>query len=191
MSIIQDALKKVQNNPDDERPCEERAAQSQDTPTLKAEAVPVGGKSESPLKRIIKLRGRPIIEVSFLIGLVLIALWMTAGNHKAGKPEKAKTPDAVSHQEVIYKPILQSPAKSETATVGPAQPQPAEIKPRTLAPDLVLSGIMYLAGRPQAVINNSVVEEGDTVSGARVVSIDRNAVLLNFNDLEITLTLKR
>ena len=56
-------------------------------------------------------------------------------------------------------------------------------------PNLALNGIMYLAERPQAIINDSVVTVGDTVGGAKVTRINNSSVLLNYNGLEITLTL--
>jgi hypothetical protein len=49
---------------------------------------------------------------------------------------------------------------------------------------------MYLPSHPQAIINNSVVTEGDTVSGAVVKRISRNSVVLEYDKLEITLNLK-
>jgi hypothetical protein len=58
------------------------------------------------------------------------------------------------------------------------------------APDLELNGIMYLQDRPRAIINGNMVEAGESVSGARINTITRDSVLLNYNDLEITLKLK-
>lgn len=58
------------------------------------------------------------------------------------------------------------------------------------APDLELNGIMYLQERPRAIINGNIVGIGESVNGARIDAINSNNVLLNYDNLEITLKLK-
>ncbi len=94
---------------------------------------------------------------------------------KADGKKTIEIEDLKAYQEISYKPLISKPEKV-------AMPQ---------CPELILNGIMYLAERPQAIINNSVVEEGDTVSGAKVLNIKKNTVVLNFNDVEISLSLKK
>ena len=45
--------------------------------------------------------------------------------------------------------------------------------------DITLNAIIYSEDTPQAVINNVLVREGDTIRGARVTDIGRNSVTLN------------
>jgi hypothetical protein len=66
--------------------------------------------------------------------------------------------------------------------------QPEEKKPAS--PEFVLNGIMYLEGSPRAIVNDVMVEPGDTVNGAKVVKIDRQDVVLLYNGSEIVLKLK-
>ncbi len=56
-------------------------------------------------------------------------------------------------------------------------------------PELSLTGIIWGDERPCAFINNIIVEEGETVGGAKVVRIDRRKVLLTFQEKEIYLSL--
>ena len=56
-------------------------------------------------------------------------------------------------------------------------------------PELSLTGIVWGDESPCAFINNIIVEEGETVDGAKVVRIDRREVLLTFQEKEIYLSL--
>jgi len=57
-------------------------------------------------------------------------------------------------------------------------------------PDFVLNGIMILGAGPEAIINNSVVEEGDKIGDAQVETIDDSSVVLKYKGKKITLKLK-
>lgn len=57
-------------------------------------------------------------------------------------------------------------------------------------PDFALNGIMYVEGAPRAIVNNSMVEVGDTVDGAKVLRIEKRSVVLQHSGSEITLSLK-
>jgi len=58
------------------------------------------------------------------------------------------------------------------------------------APNLTLNGVMYLKESPRAIINGNMVQEGDSVNGARVTAINKDNVRLDYNNAEITLKLK-
>jgi len=53
---------------------------------------------------------------------------------------------------------------------------------------------MYVEEKPKAIINGTVVREGDVISGATVTSITENNVLLKYNNndnhVEVALKLK-
>lgn len=55
----------------------------------------------------------------------------------------------------------------------------------------ILDGIMYIADRPRAIINNIIVGEGETVGGANVEKIRKDSVVLKYNESEVTLKLNR
>jgi hypothetical protein len=58
-------------------------------------------------------------------------------------------------------------------------------------PPLALSGIMCYANARYAIINDRMIEEGDTVNGAKVVKISKTDVRVKYNDSEITLSLNQ
>jgi hypothetical protein len=125
-----------------------------------------------------------VILLVVAIALVSYVLW----------PHAAATarPDAVAAQpvqEVSYRPL---PGTAPEVSAGAQAPDAATSKTdyAASAPPLVLNGIMYLEEGPRAIINNAIVETGDSVSGANVVRIDRKKVILVYNDVEITLNLK-
>ena len=57
------------------------------------------------------------------------------------------------------------------------------------APEPILSGIMYSAQRPLAVINNSLVAEGDELDYIKVIKILSDRVELEFEGKPVTLKL--
>jgi len=55
---------------------------------------------------------------------------------------------------------------------------------------LVLNGILWDSVMPRAIVNNTIVEKGDTVEGLTVRKITREAVILNDNDSDFELRLR-
>jgi hypothetical protein len=56
---------------------------------------------------------------------------------------------------------------------------------------IALNGIMYSVQTRCAVINNTMVREGETISGAKVIKITRDEVVLTRGSSEIRLKLKK
>lgn len=163
MSIIQEALKKA------------RVDGREDHDLFDSS---LSGRARSTKK---DFKPSILFVMLFVISAGFVLRWLLPEG--ANKP----TTEEPAHQETDYKPLNIKSATDETNT----PPLDFAARARQLPPNLVLNGIMYLAERPQAIINNSVVGVGDTVSGAKVLSIDKASVLLSFNDMAITLTLKK
>lgn len=49
-------------------------------------------------------------------------------------------------------------------------------------PSLIVQGLIWGGNLPQAIVNNKVVKVGDTVDGARVISIDKDGVTVLFEE---------
>ena len=82
-------------------------------------------------------------------------------------------------------PVVQNAAPSRQEVVRKdAAPVSKEV------PKFELSGIMQLDAGPKAIINGSVVKEGDAIGGATVGKINNSDVMLNYEDFEIQLKLK-
>jgi hypothetical protein len=72
--------------------------------------------------------------------------------------------------------------KAEQAATAP-KPPPA------VPPKLVLQGITSAADGNEAMINGVSLREGEDIEGARIVTIERRAVRLDFGGREIVLRL--
>jgi len=55
-------------------------------------------------------------------------------------------------------------------------------------PSLSIQGIIWGGRFPQAIINNKVVKVGDTIEGARITDINKNGVLVFFENREYNLS---
>ncbi len=84
------------------------------------------------------------------------------------------------------KPVVTLP-KSEPTVASVPQVTATKAAPPTLAPEVKtqpefrLTGIIYTASQPSAIVNRKTVYVGDQVSGATVVRIDRTQVTLQVN----------
>ena len=77
---------------------------------------------------------------------------------------------------------------STTAFAAPTQPlQPPEPKP----PALKLSGIVRGAGEPVAIINDHIIQVGDSVEGATLVAVTEDSATLRWLDKELVLRTAR
>ncbi|MDD5073300.1 MAG: hypothetical protein PHX64_05800 [Candidatus Omnitrophica bacterium] len=74
------------------------------------------------------------------------------------------------------------PAAEGYSTVPPPAPSKQEVTPigsfitKLSNPRLTLSGIVYGAGKPAAIIENKILEEGASIKGARIVKIHNSSV---------------
>ena len=188
MSIIQEALKKAQQKITSSTPIAKEPKNENIVNTIYTSqpsydyTPPVPVAKDKPVNRTATF----LIVAVLLVGVVIIYM-MHKHAMKAGPAIDA------SRQVVTYKPKQEKPASTLPAPEKAAAPAPIASLIRGISasqPSLILNGIMYLTDNPKAIINNCIVSEGETVDGATVVKINKNNVVLNFNDTEITLKLK-
>jgi hypothetical protein len=72
--------------------------------------------------------------------------------------------------------------------VAPSRPV---AKPAAVVPGFRLSGIIYNAKQPMAVINGQMVGVGDEIDQARVKYIDRSKVTIIYNGSAIDLLVSK
>jgi len=104
------------------------------------------------------------------------------------KPIGAAAPVVVQKPEAVTIPVVTP--KAEQTTVAkelPASPPAPVVAPPPEPTKFVLQGVTSGAGSREALVNGSVVREGDDVDGARVVSIESRRVKLQLGDREILL----
>ena len=162
MSIIQDALKKVQVD---------YAKKKVSPPKVK---IRQRKKKMTPM-RVTLISSITVVFISSILiiglGVKLFLLFRETAVKRTGKEIPAAAP--------------KSSPKVKTAPAIPEEPAGPAI------PDFVLNGVMYLDGKPQAIINGYMLEEGDTLNGATVALIDKDYALLNLRDSKIKVKLNK
>lgn len=175
MSIVQDALKKAQVDYLEKKVPARRKAQVR-VPTAQRNALP-----KIDLYKKIKV-SLTILSLFLVSLLVISALGM--------KIFSLTRPSLPDKDAPALKPLAEIVAPS-TFIKPKIEPVAAPIKPALLPePTFLLNGIMYLDGKPQAIINGYILEEGDSLNDATVMVIDKDYVLLNLKDDKVRLSLK-
>jgi len=189
MSIIQEALKRAQYN----------YAGKKSSPPAHEEPIQkpaVPAPAELPDTRLITKKIGVIVYVVVLLALVtsfgirtLFLKIVTIDKEKRSKDltvavQKSPPDNAVPPSVPVV--------AVERATEKPLAP--ASSGQVNQSPNLVLNGIMYVQEKLKAIINGTVVREGDVISGATVTSITEKNVLLKYNNndnqVEVSLKLK-
>ncbi len=111
---------------------------------------------------------------------------------RRGEPVSAKALPALVEEESF-------PLRLHSGTIsGGAQPEPQreglahevpDAKPEPLK--IGLSGVIYDPVHPMAIINGSLVGVGDSVSGARILRIERDRVRIGFKGKEQTIRINQ
>ncbi len=141
-----------------------------------------------------------IVAAGVLAALLGGLTWMRLrGPGMGGGPAPMTGPDAATAQVVAAMPSAddepQRPAALTTPTrdpfVPPATLQPPAHAPGTAAqaapapdattpPTLKVQGILWGVTPPRAIINDQILTEGDMLEGARVVTITKEGVTVEF-----------
>lgn len=165
MSIINEALKKAGEARKDFPEPEPLVSEPQPEPKV--------GRKKKSNKRLI------ILGISSLMGCVLLFIFFLVKKPLIGeKIEKQSIP------EVIFSAPKQKEDSAKETVIQETVIQEEK------APSLFLTGIIQGYGRPAAIINERIVEEGDFIRGARVIEIGQGEVRLNFEGEDFLLTLK-
>lgn len=166
MSIIQEALKKAHYN-------------------FTQRKIP------QAIVKVKKTRSFFIPSYIYLVVIFAITLGIALNSYSFSKSAAHRTIN--SNKSVKVEPRL----KKFRHTLQDMQKSKEAIKNFILSntvinktPEFVLNGIMYLSDRPKAIINSSVVQEGDSVDGATVKAINQDNVHLVLNNEEITIKLQ-
>jgi len=189
MSLINDALKRTQDQTQGEAP--PRLADLDLRPIDSASMSTERGDRPRILMWIV-------VVMVVLGNVALFALFKTV---KSGQPVNART--AEEEYQTLAESALTSPAPVETAVtfspapssgVAPAPATPpaeviAEPSPLPETPEFRLKTVVSHPTRPSAMINDRVVFVGDRVEGYSVVAIRKDEVTLKLEDHEVVVSL--
>jgi hypothetical protein len=185
MSIIQEALEKARSST---KPIDPGAG-----------ITPAPKKIENPraaarpvMKKAVKLptSTRRALMAATLLAVMAFAIF-SAGRFLSNISNRPDRTSAAKAQEVSYRPLVKNKASLSNADTETDRTNAlvAGFK-KTQNPELVLNGIMYIEEEPRAIINNFIVKTGDSVGGAVITNINSQSVILEYEDVEITLSLK-
>jgi len=152
-----------------------------------------------------------LLFFGMVVLLVLIGLFLTKDFFFKTKEVAPWFPPAVvqdkpGREEVVpQKTVLQETARDVHIPdkIVPDKPAPPEVIPAEQirevyeeesfdnAPEFSLTGIVFGAGEPSAIINGNIVKEGDVIQGAKVLEIKPKKVKLDFKGKEISLLMSR
>lgn len=190
MSIIQEALKKAQTT-------YARKTVPVADKTIPKDPVDAGLAAPQPETKS-RSAVMPFTKLMPAVALILIVIGFCLISFVSNK--FAQSPRSDAHQDVSYKPTVKDIPAAEMPIRNfgiNAQDLATPIKSNFSAgpafigaPELTLNGIMYLQERPRAIINGSMIGEGDFLEGYTVTKIDETSVQLRSNKAEITLRLK-
>ena len=93
----------------------------------------------------------------------------------------------------IEEPEIKPPVEIETIDTSinkPELPEPVEALPEPEerpVPIVTINGIIWNSDRPQAIINGTIVDIGDTISEIQITSIQKTAINGIFDGRNVTL----
>jgi type II secretory pathway component PulC len=146
--------------------------------------APKPGASGSRQKAMLVL-----VPLLFVVFIFVFFKWLypaISPSQPVRKPQPVKVPKPVVAADTrieweipaVYPKDLRDPAQlvSSEPIVTKQEPVP-EPKPEPVKVEkMVVKGILYSASNPSAIIGSQIVHEGDKISGAAVVKINKNSV---------------
>lgn len=91
--------------------------------------------------------------------------------------------DQIRNQETEKKQEEEEQRRQEELRANPGRPT----QPLMELPNLKLQAVFWGTANPQAIINRQTVSVGDTLEGARIISISKNGVTVSINGQETEL----
>ncbi|MCA9406914.1 MAG: hypothetical protein KC684_10275 [Candidatus Omnitrophica bacterium] len=135
-----------------------------------------------PKFKIITLSVLFLLSMSFSIG---------AQENVPGETGKRRNPFIPQLPvEAELEPPKPEPAPSPQPRPRP-QPAPEPVKPQvkqpTRMPTFNITGIVWNSDRPQAIINGSVKDIGDSIDGVEIISIHKEGIDVSFQGKNMTI----
>jgi len=184
MSIIHDALKKVQQNMQD-KPNSSAAEQSAET----IEVLPSAKKRLSVKNILLILLSIAVISLS--IYFILLEINRQYPRLLPFNPSKISLPALKRTQ--ASKPLphvaaAAAPAPLSTPTTTSITDTPTAEKPAFV---LTIQGVMASGNHHIALINNKVYEVGSIIDGRKIVEISLNAVTIEYEGKQQEIPIKK
>ncbi len=126
-------------------------------------------------QRMSKLKIKAVFLLIFFTSGVAAFLSQSRGQEQ-NETKKSLKPE-VTYGAGVFRDPFKSPIQPEML-INPGDTGPST--PEGPLPALEVQGVFWGASFPQAIINDKVVKAGDTVDGARIVSIEKDFITVSF-----------
>jgi hypothetical protein len=85
------------------------------------------------------------------------------------------------------------PEDQTNSGAGPAEPLPEITEPEEIVPlpPVNVTGVIWNSDRPQAIINDHIVNVGDTISGIKITEINKTSIEGLFSGRTVTIQTQR
>jgi len=188
MSLIEEALRRIQQEPIPPTPRQEAPGTAPPQATTPAPRI----RTRAPSTNIITAFAFASIGLGVLaIGLAGGSLWMSrqmlGRKGTATLPSARGTSQVTSTPRVAAEPVATSSAEPavKPEVVVPAKREPLRL--RSQPPQLELNGIVEGVGEPLALINGRIVRLGETVQDATLLEVKDDTVRLRWHNEELVL----
>ncbi|MCA9398721.1 MAG: hypothetical protein KC618_03145 [Candidatus Omnitrophica bacterium] len=129
------------------------------------------------------------IIATFFLLLLSTSFSLEAQENIPGEMGKRRNP-FIPQLPVEAEPEPPKPAPAPQPRPKP-QPAPEPVKPQvkqpTRMPTFNISGIVWNSDRPQAIINGSVKDIGDSIDGVKIISIHKEGIDVSFQGKNMTI----
>ena len=181
MSIISNALKKAQKEPQENQPSSPPKESS-------TSPLPPGERAALQINKI-KVKGEKLLLIVPIILTIIIvaAIGLTLKYKHTAVVLSEPDWESIVSEKTKAAAHLEKMSKAPPA-VPPRKIVKKQAEPAT--PVFTLSGIIFGEGTPLAIINQRISKESDIISGARLIRIYEDRVELKFNGKLIKLELQ-
>jgi len=199
MSIISEALKKAQEERANKQKQKKSSKEASERIFPETTFTIQNVSGEKPAASRILLRVISFVIILALAGGAFFYFSRSSSNKEAAPLAKPAEPvitaapePAVPREPREKAESVSVPAENASEKIAEVLPPPSEKNVIEPAPrDLpALSGIMYSASDPKAIINGVMVCEGETIDGFSVRKITAGKVTISYGDDEFELKLR-
>ena len=195
MSLIEEALRRVQDPVLTQEPAVSTIPPSATAAPAAPSVAPAGVHSPTPRHDLgsSKPSAQPEsfpLPVSVAAGAMLIVALMLAAGFWIRHALQERDPSRVAPRQPLGAPQPSAPRAAAPQRSQPKTPKP--LQKRSSGEALVVSGIVEGLGQSYAVINDKIVGVGESVEGSTLLTIANGAVTLRRPDgSELTLRVGR
>jgi hypothetical protein len=132
-------------------------------------------------------------KIIFLIAFFALFIASNSFAQAVGSGNQEDSDQAVRNPFEPWLPnvVVEPKGTAKPAVKATVKPEPRRVDRTTRAvkpPDLRITGLVWNTNRPQAIINEKVVDVGDSIEDAIIVAINKTGIEISFQGQTMTVT---